>query len=126
MIFEAISFEIRLKLIARRDFERDRNAAETERDRGIAGKARIGVKNFVAGFEEGHHGEEQDCFAAGSDYYVAGRNVDAARALQICGYFFAQSGDTGDRAVAVFAFCEGLCRRFDDRRPRMEVGLAEF
>ena len=40
--------------------------------------------------------------------------------------FFAQSGHSGDGAVAIFAFGEALWWQIDDRLAGMEVGLAEF
>ena len=56
----------------------------------------------------------------------AGGNADIARALQIRRDFFAESGDSGDGAITVFAIRQSFCGRLDDRCTRMEIRLTQF
>ena len=106
--------EVRLEMVAGRELERYRNRAETERDRRIAGKAGIGIQDFVARLEQRHHGEKQgeSCSRARARHSPA-ETVEIARAVQVGGDLLAQCGNAGDGAVAVFALGERFGGRLD-------------
>src|ERR1039458_8501283 len=84
------------------------NRAQAKRDRGISGEAGIGIEDFVAGIEQGHHREEESDLAAGREYDVGWRNLDVASARQVGGDFLAQGGDASDGAVPVLTVTPAL------------------
>ena len=100
--------------------------AEAAGERGIDRKAGIGIENFVAGLDEGHHGERESHLAAGRDEDFFAGNFQAASALQICGDGVRKSGDAASGNVAVAAGGDGVAQGVDDRGGGMKIGLAKF
>ena len=104
----------------------ERLGAEAAGERRIDREARVGIENFVAGFDERHHRERERHLAAGRDQDLFDGAIDAASALQIGGDRFAQGGNAARGNVAVAAFDDGGAQGIDDRGSGMEVRLAEF
>ena len=117
---------IGLKAVALRESEGHGDAAESAGDRGICGESGIRREDFVARFEDGHHGHEERNLATGSDDHALRRDVQVACAVEVGGQLVFQCGDTGHRAIAVFAIPQRLFERGDHRFGRMEVRLPEF
>ena len=117
---------IGLKMVARRECKRHGNRTQSKCDRGISGKAGIGIQNFIARFEQRHHREKERELASRSDHDVRRRNRDAARASEIGSDLVAQRRNADHRAVAVFAVGQRFRRGIDHRLSGMEIRLAQF
>src|ERR1700736_2165525 len=111
-------------MIARRKLEWNGNRAQPEGDRRISRKTWVWVEDFIAGFEEGHHGKKQGDLAARRDHDGCRRNSEAAGAGQVGGNFFAEGGDSDDRAVAVFTFGQSFGGGVDNGLAGMEIRFA--
>ena len=117
---------VRLKLILLFEVKRHRFAAEPARERRIDRKARVGIQNFVAGFDQRHHRERKRHLAARRDQNFLSRNVEVPRALEISRDRFAQRRDSARRNVTIAPFGNRRAHRIDHRRRRMKIGLTKL
>jgi RNA polymerase sigma-70 factor (ECF subfamily) len=109
-------------------FERHRYrpGAQEPDHRFVNRKARIGVDDLVAGFQQRHHGEENDGLAAGHHRYVLWPNRNPARPRNVGGDGFPQLGIALRRAVMGPALIERFLGCFDDVGRSGEIGFADL
>src|SRR5580704_17312519 len=99
---------------------------EASGDGGVAGEKRIGKENFVAGVDERHHRHEERELAAGGDDDILGRDFDAAGSVEVGSDLLFESGNAGNRAVAVFSIAKSFLERDDDGRVGMKIWLTQL